>query len=91
VRMGESVRPGNRLDGPGEEMGLLFMVKAAICTLKLGASGSGDIVGVPSVAIIANFCGGRGPRCIESWSSGGYEKEGRDTEAYDPKQLVSVD
>lgn len=84
MRMGESAIPGNRLGGPGEEK-VWFVAKAAICALKDGASGSGDIVGVPSVAIIENLCGGRGPICIDSWDEGGYEREGRDAEAEEPK------
>jgi hypothetical protein len=86
VRMGESVMPGNRLDGPGEDMEL-FVAKAAICALKDGASASGDIVGVPSIAIIANLGGNRGPRCTDSWDPGGYGKEGRDMEAEDTAWL----
>jgi len=82
VRMGESVIPGNRLSSPGEDMELP-VVNAAICALKDGASGSGDIVGVPSVAIIANFGGNRGLRCIDSWDPEGYEMEGME----DPKEL----
>ena len=85
MRMGESVRLGNRLESPGEEMEL-FVANAAICALKEGASGRGDIVGVPSVATIANFCGSRGPRCIDSWDPGSrYEREGRDAEAEGPE------
>ena len=80
--MGESLIPGNRLSGPGEDAELPA-VKAVICALKDGASGSGDIVGVPSVAIIANFCGNRGLRCIDSWDPEGYEREGIE----DPKEL----
>lgn len=68
--MGESVILGNRLDSPGEEM-KLFAAKAAICAPKDGASGSGDIVGVPSVAIVANFCGSGGPRGMNTWDPGG--------------------
>ena len=86
VRMGESVTLGNRLGSPGEEM-KLFVAKAAICALKDGASGSGDIVGVPSVAIVANFCERRGPGCIDSWDPGRYEREGRDMEVQEPKCL----
>ena len=82
--MGESVILGNRLDSPGEEK-VLFGAKAAICALKDGASGSGDIVGVPSVAIIANFCGSGGPRGIGCWDPRGYGREGRDEETEEPK------
>jgi hypothetical protein len=88
--MGESVIAGNRLDSPGEEMEL-FVAKAAICALKDGASGSGDIVGVPSVAIVANLCGSRGPRCTDSWDPEGYEREDRDAEAEESKQLYQFD
>jgi hypothetical protein len=90
VRMGESVMPGNRLGGPGpgEEMGWWwFVTRAAICALKDGASSSGGIVGVPSVAIIANFCGRHGPSWIDSWAPGGYEKESRDADAGEPGWL----
>ena len=86
MRMGESVIPGNRLGGPGVDMELL-VVKAIICALKDGASGSGDIVGVPPGAIIANLCGNRGLWCIDSWDPEGYEREGKD----DPKELNWLD
>lgn len=96
MRMGESVIAGNRLDSPGKNMMELFVAKAAICAisaLRDGASGSGDIVGVPSVAIIANLCGTRGPRWMDSGDlgdlgdPGGYEKQGRDAEAEEPRQF----
>ena len=81
VRIGESVISGNRLDSPGEEIELFGAKADAICALKDGASGSGDIVGVPSVANIANLCGSREPGCIETGDPRGYGREGRDEEA----------
>lgn len=84
MRMGESGILGNRLDGPGKEKEV-FAAKAAICALKDGASGSGDIVGVPSVAITENLGGNRGPACIDKGDPGGYESGGRDAEAEEPK------
>lgn len=89
MRVGESVILGNRLDSPGEEMEL-FVVKAATCMLKVGASSSGEIVGVRSVAIIANLYGSRGPRCTDSWDPRGYGREGRDSEAEEPECLYQL-
>lgn len=85
MRIGESVILGNRLGSPGEEKELFGAKAAAICAPKDGASGNGDIVGVPSVAIIVNFCGSGGPRGIGSWDTVGNGREGRDEEAEEPK------